>query len=234
MMYLPETPSHTTSKILPFPPADVLRRESDHRIANNLALIVGLVRLRARSVVQKSGPMEREEVRLLLDDIATRVDTVARLHRMLSRPSRHDSVNVCEYLQEICESLAASLTTADRVMLSFQPNGSCVLPPDQVLTLGLLVSELIANSIKHAHPTGVPVRIDLSCHQAGNALIVEFADDGVGLPENFDPMVDGGLGLRLVRSISVQLGASLNIDSDALGTRVRVEMPAGQLPVAAE
>ena len=66
----------------------VLDREADHRIANNLGLIVSLLRLRARAVGQQGGTMDRADVSLLLDEVAARVDTVARLHRMLSHSYR--------------------------------------------------------------------------------------------------------------------------------------------------
>jgi len=234
-MYMPAHASETRSTPTSAAPAELLRREADHRIANNLALIVGLVRLRARSVVQKSGMVDRDEVRLLLEDVASRVDTVARLHRMLSRPSRQVTVNIGDYLREICESMSGSLAGADNVILSADVETSCVLPPDQVLSLGLLVSELIANAIKYAHPSGVAGLIHLGCRSAaGGNLVIDITDDGVGLPENFDPSIDGCLGFRLVRSLSEQLRGVLSVESDALGTRVRLEMPALQLATAAE
>lgn len=213
--------------------ADVLRSEADHRIANNLALIVSLVRLRARAVVQKPGPVEREAVQALLDDVATRVEMVARLHRMLSRPSQHELIDVGAYLREICTSVAASLA-GSRVTLSQDAN-VCLVQPDQALSLGLLIVELMTNAMKYAHPTGVAVKIHVGCrHTADGGLILDFADDGIGLPENFDPLVDGGLGFRLVRSLGDQLGASLSFDSDPLGTRFRLEVPAPVHAVAAE
>src|SRR4051794_9467846 len=80
----------------------VLDREADHRIANNLGLIVSLLRLRARAVGQQSGTMDRTEVSLLLDDVAARVDTVARLHRMLSHSFPDSVVDLSAYLRELC------------------------------------------------------------------------------------------------------------------------------------
>lgn len=224
-MYIPPSDRLQTGKIRALGESDFLRGESDHRIANNLALIVGLLRLRARAVMQKPGPIERDEVRLLLDDIATRVETVARLHRMLSRPSRQALVEIGDYLQEICASLTASLSADGRILLSHDTAASCLLPPEQALSLGLLIIELMTNSVKYAHPTGLPAHIEVACRQTARDLILEITDDGVGLPENFDPMVDGGLGLRVVRSLTAQLGATVRFDSNPLGTRVQVKMP---------
>jgi two-component sensor histidine kinase len=172
----------------------VLDREADHRIANNLGLIVSLLRLRARTVSEQTGAIDRAEVRVLLDDIAARVETVAQL----SHSYRNALVDVRGYLRELCGSLTKSLSPDSRVHVSYRTADICVLPPDRVLTLGLLASELITNSVKYAHPTGLPVQIEVVCRQAAGELIIEIADDGIGLPEGFDPTVDGGLGFRVV------------------------------------
>jgi two-component sensor histidine kinase len=225
-MYMASHRGEASGKIRPLASDALLGNEADHRIANNLALIVSLVRMRARAVVQKSGAMQREEVRQLLEDVASRVDTVARLHRMLSRPSRQVFSNLAHYLREICESLNSSLAPQGRVTFSQDADMSCGLSPEQALSLGLLVSELMTNSVKYAHPTGIPVKIYVGCHHAEDGrLVIDFSDDGIGLPEHFDPLIDGGLGLRLVRSLGQQLGARIKFDTDALGTRFRLEMP---------
>jgi two-component sensor histidine kinase len=210
---------------LPGPDRAPLDGEADHRIANNLGLIVGLLRLRARAVSEHPGKMNRADVRILLEDIAARVETVARLHRMLSQSYRNALVDLSVYLRDLSTSLTGALSPAARVHISQHPGDVCAMPPEQVLTLGMLMSELIANSVKYAHPTGVPVLIDISCRQNGGILTVEIADDGIGLPENFDPAKDGGLGFRIVRSLAAQLGATLHFDSCELGTRVRVAIP---------
>src|SRR5690349_5881426 len=100
---------------LPAPDAAPLDGEADHRIANNLGLIVGLLRLRARAVSEQTGKMNRDEVRVLLGDIAARVENVARLHRMLSHSYRHALVDLSVYLRELCTSLTGALSPTARV-----------------------------------------------------------------------------------------------------------------------
>ena len=213
----------TASQTFPIQENIVLGAEADHRIANNLGLIVGLLRLRARAVGKEAGMVDRAEVRVMLDDIAARIETVARLHRMLSQSYRDTVIDLGAYLRELCASLTAALSPDARVRVSDDTH-ACVLPPDQVLTLGMLISEIITNSVKYAHPTGVPVHIDIGCHQSAGSLTVQIADDGIGLPENFDPLTDGGLGFRIVRALAAQLGATVHFDSDALGTSVEINI----------
>jgi two-component sensor histidine kinase len=145
---------------------------------------------------------------------------------MLSQSYRNALVDLGTYLRELATSLTGALSPDARVHVSHHAEDKCVLPPDQVLTLGLLVSEVVTNSVKYAHPTGVPVKIDIRCEQNAGKLRVEIADDGIGLPENFDPMTDGGLGFRMVHALAAQLGATASFDSSDLGTRVLVEIPA--------
>jgi two-component sensor histidine kinase len=210
---------------LPQPEGVSVEGEADHRIANNLGLIVGLLRLRARAIGEHTGKMSRAEVRMLLEDVAGRVETVARLHRMLSQSYRHAMVDLSAYVRELASSLTGALSPNTHVHIAHHADDACVMPPDQVLTVGMLISELITNAVKYAHPTGVPVQIEISCRQNGGRLTIEIADDGIGLPENFDPAKDGGLGLRIVRSLAVQLGASIRFDSNELGTSVELGMP---------
>jgi two-component sensor histidine kinase len=205
----------------------ILGREADHRIANNLGLINSLLRLRARSVAQGRGKMERAEVSGLLEDIAARVDTVAKLHRLLSQSHRHTEVDVGGYLRELTASVTGSLSPQTKVRVTHQAEDDCTLAPDQVLALGMLVSELVTNSVKYAHPSGLPVKIDIDCRETDSGgIAIEIADDGIGLPENFDPMTGGRLGLRMVRSLAAQLGGSIRFDSSPLGTCARLELPA--------
>jgi two-component sensor histidine kinase len=203
----------------------IFDREADHRIANNLALIVSLLRLRARNLSQQSGAMEPADVKMLLEDIAARVETVARLHRMLSQSYRDAQVDLCAYVRELCGSLTNALSPKGQARITCQTANPHLLPPDQVLTIGLLISELVTNAVKYAHPSGLSVQIDVDCRQTDGRLVLHIADDGVGLPDNFDPEKDGGLGLRMVRSFAKQLGGTLRFESPGTGTSVRLEMP---------
>ena len=209
------------------PSSDGLHKEANHRIANNLSSIAGLVRLHA---AETSARMERiytgDEVRGLLDEIGSRIETVGRLHRLLSETPPGISVDLGAYIADTADALVSSLSDERRVRLSTRGLEHCFLNPDQAAPVALVVSELITNAIKHAHPAGAPGKIIVRCgaNMAGS-VYVEVEDDGVGLPENFDPWRDGGLGFEIVRGLSQQLGAKLLFDADGIGMRVRLTVP---------
>ena len=97
---------------------------------------------------------------------------------------------------------------------------------ENIVPIALIVSEMVTNAVKYAHPAGVAGRIDVGCQRDGNSIIVEVADDGVGLPENFDVLEGGELGFRIVRALAGQLDARPIFDSDTLGLRFLLLLPA--------
>jgi two-component sensor histidine kinase len=174
-----------------------------------------------------SAAMDRGEVRMLLEDVAARIGTIACLHRLLSEPARHAGIDLGTYLEEICESLVSSLTFAGSVTLTTKLERDCLVSPRDAAPLGLIVGEMVTNAIKHAHPTGVAGKLTVSCHrEVDGMLVVEVSDDGVGLPEGFDPAVDGGLGLRLVRRLAAQLRARPVFHQTGVGLRFFLLVPA--------
>lgn len=208
---------------------DALQQEANHRIANNLAVIAGLVRLHAANVSASGETLRRQDVEAMLDEISTRIDTVGRLHRLLSNLEPGGLIDLGDHLRHTCEAIVESLSRRNRVTLSCRRDAPCLLGPDQAAPVALIVSELVTNAIKYAHPTGVPGRILVrSGKSLAGSIYVDVEDDGVGLPEGFDPWSGGGLGFRVVHGLSQQLGAKLIFDAEGIGLKVRLIVPAAE------
>jgi two-component sensor histidine kinase len=196
--------------------------EAHHRIANNLALIAGFVRLQASGLGREGRSLSAAEARLVLEEIGVRIETVGRLHRLLSANPASGEVNIGDYLEDTCQVLAESISFDSPTEL-FCDAGSCETSPEVAGLIGLIVTELVTNAVKYAHPAGAPGRIVVRCHEDGEgALRLSVGDDGIGLPEGFDPDRDGGLGLRVVRSLAAQLGADLEFEAAGLGLTVNL------------
>ena len=99
--------------------------------------------------------------------------------------------------------------------------------PDLAIPLGLLLSELVTNSLKHAFPEGRCGEIAVEMQDApdGRALLISVTDNGRGLPPGFDPAATRSMGLQLAMALAQQLGGSLHFDGDA-GTRAWLIVPA--------
>jgi two-component sensor histidine kinase len=194
---------------------EALKMEADHRIANNLAMLSSLMRLHAAEAARSKHSYSPEEVGALLRELSGRVETVATLHKILAGATDACLVRLDGFLLEICTNLC-SLST-ERVSLSV----SCCdesIEAGRALPIGLMVAELITNSVKYAHPSGVPLILNVVCtNNADKSLSIEVSDDGVGYPEGFDTSKGGGVGFRIMRSLAEQINAEIQFTSDELG-----------------
>jgi two-component sensor histidine kinase len=213
--------------------------EAQHRIANNLALIAGYTRLQAGRLGKAGQPLSAREACIVLEEVAARIETVGELHRLLSaapgqvarkegrRESQgegRDEVDLGGFLAKLCGGLMETLSFAGDTVITHKDAGGCVVRTDQATPVALIVAELVTNALKYAHPTGVAGRILVSCQTTDEGLVVEVADDGVGLGEDFDPMTDGGLGFRVVRGLARQLGGVLAYEGSGIGLTVRLTL----------
>jgi two-component sensor histidine kinase len=194
-----------------------LSREADHRIANSLAAISGLVRVRARAANDIDDPQT------FLVEIADRIETVAKLHRLFAT-SDAGSVRLNDYLQEICERLSGAIAPAS-TSYSVTCSPEYLVPFNTALPLGLIAAELFSNSLKYAHPAGLRAKISISCNHTGDELTMRYEDDGVGFPEGFDISHDRHLGMRSIRSLCAQLSGATTWVSDPLGVRFEIIVP---------
>ena len=131
-------------------------------------------------------------------------------------------VDLCAAVRDACAEVAAALAYSGHLE-SPRTARALAVPADMAALVLIIVREAVANAIKYAHPTGVEGKLFVACARESNGAIgISMTDDGVGLPENFDPAMDGGTGLRLMRASSERLGAKLTFKSTCLGLVVRL------------
>ena len=202
---------------------DLLFRELQHRVKNNLAMIESLLSLQS---MRNENPV----IKTALSDAKSRVGSLTLIYDHLYRSQDLRTVDLKVYL----ESLVAAIRTA----YSHLQHITIETRIDEVLTdlkhavpVGFILNELLTNAIKHAYPEGREgvVRIDL---KKGKAIVFTVADNGVGLPEAYLDGKEGSLGIVLVRSLAEQLKAELDILRDA-GTSIQLSIPSSLLELAA-
>ena len=196
--------------------------EANHRIANSLAAIAGIVRLEASDPQRVQHLRSPAEVRNFLAEIGLRIENAAQLHRLLAESDHGSEVDLSDFLLKIAGLILASNAWSGRVTLDHDLTAGCAVPSNQALAIGLIVAELMTNSLKYAHPAGVGGKISLTCAPAHGGAAITVADDGVGLPEGFDTEAAASLGFRLMRALSRQLKAKMAFDHDELGLTVRL------------
>ena len=132
-------------------------------------------------------------------------------------------VNLVEVLDQTCTGLSTVDYSGSITRL---PSDDCAVTSDEAAVIGLIVDEAVTNAIKYSHPTGVPGKITVECQQDHKGgITIDVTDDGVGLPENFDPKSDGSVGFRMMRALSERLEAALAFNSSSLGLGVSLRMP---------
>jgi two-component sensor histidine kinase len=208
----------------PRQPARLL--EANHRIANNLALIAGLMRFQA-SKLPEEALLPARDVRGWLQQMSLRIDTVGRLHRLLTHDDGGNAtVDLATYLREISDAAMSALSMQGQTETLIELETNCAIPAKQATAVGLLIDEALTNALKYSHPTGVPGKIAITSRRTSErALVIEVADDGVGLPEGFDPHTSESTGVALMRALANQLNARLGFEQGSIGLCIRLELP---------
>lgn len=188
--------------------AAVLAREADHRIRNSLQTVMTLLE-------QQAGQSELAEVRAALGVAGTRIAAIAQVHATLHAGTvcygDTPTIDLADYLQTLCVMLRRALDLDDDARTLVVAVEALALPPVMAGQLGLIVTELVSNAVRHGSPPGqrAVIRVIGSrCSDGSYELCIE--DDGVGLPPGFDlQQRSSGLGLRVVSLLARQARAGL-------------------------
>ena len=208
------------------PPRPDLVSEANHRVANSLTLLSGLVRMQAKTAGRAARPFSNAEVRLMFDGVAARIATVGQLHRMLAHLPLDGAVDLGAHIRDLGNTLVAAFSSEQQPVLVEHHGTECHVLTTNVQPLTLILCELLTNAMKYAHPSGVAVNIVVHCEAlADGNLMVSVSDDGVGLPEGFDVQKDGGIGFQVIRTLTAEIGAQMDVSSDNLGVTFRLTVP---------
>jgi two-component sensor histidine kinase len=195
---------------------DVLLQDMPHRVANSLQLIASLLLIKARTV-------RSEETRLHLEDAHQRIMSVAAMQHHLHAPEAGMMVELGPYLTRLCETLALSMMGDRRpISLKMQIEGGTV-SSSRAVSIGLIVTELIINALKHAFPDDRGDGAVIVAYEPGELnWRLTVSDNGIGRPEgNLDELVPG-LGTTIIQALAKQLDAHVDALMTPLGTTVSI------------
>jgi PAS domain S-box-containing protein len=198
---------------------DALLKEIHHRVKNNLQVVSSLLGLQSRVV---SDP----ETRKMFQESQNRIHSMALLHESLYQSQSLSQINFPEYIRQLAAHLFHSYgVAADRIHLRTDLD-NLLLHLDAAMPCGLIINELVSNSLKYAFPDGRKgeIRIELREYADRTARLL-VADNGVGLTADVDWVNTRSLGLRLVRTLAQQLNAKIEVNSSA-GMEVRLAFAA--------
>jgi two-component sensor histidine kinase len=191
----------------------ILIQEVQHRVANSLQIIASVLMQSARRV-------QSEEARGHLHNAHSRVMSIAAVQRQLST-SPGGIVGLRSYFTQLCESLGASMIAdEDRLSISVTVDDSAV-DADVSISLGLIVTELVINALKHAFPKQETGRIVIDYHSTGTDWTLTVTDNGVGMAAGSDAPKPG-LGTGIVEALARNLQGEIQLSDASPGTTVTI------------
>jgi two-component sensor histidine kinase len=171
--------------------------------------------------MQSARRVQSLETRGHLQDAHSRVMSVAALQSQLVA-SAHGDVELGPYFTELCESIGASMIRDPaKLSLTVEADDS-VASAEGSVSLGLIVTELVINALKHGFPADQGGHIVVRYRSSGGDWTLSVSDDGSGMPHGSEPAV-AGLGTSIVEALAKQLGATVSVVDANPGTRVSIE-----------
>lgn len=183
---------------------EVLLKEIHHRVKNNLQVISSILNLQSSFVTD-------ENTLGILQESRSRIRSMAIIHENLYRTEDFSSIKFASYIENLTQNLIASYSFNREVKLELNMM-EIDLVLDQAIPCGLLINELITNSLKYAWKEGENGVININLKEENRIVELEISDNGIGLPTEFESMKSDTLGLQLVITLAEQLDAELKVD----------------------
>jgi PAS domain S-box-containing protein len=195
---------------------EILLQEVHHRVKNNLQVISSMLNLQRRFV---DDPKMLE----VLEESQNRISTMSFIHESLYRNTDFSSIGFSDYLERLTQNLIHSYSNvSSRVELVSQLD-DVHINLKQAIPCGLIVNELVSNCLKYAFKGRETGKILLRVERKGDELEIEVADNGVGLPDNFDFETNESLGVYLVQALTDQLDGKLLVDNKLTNNALETE-----------
>jgi PAS domain S-box-containing protein len=185
---------------------EVLLKEIHHRVKNNLQVISSILNLQSSFVKDK-------QTLDILEESRNRIRSMAIIHENLYQTTNFSSINFSDYLKNLTSNLIASYQVNTGKVTLREDLSKVDLVLDQAIPCGLLVNELITNSLKYAFPDGRSGEIAIILKEVKNNIHLSISDNGVGLPPEFDILNSDTLGLQLVSTLVEQLDGEIEVDN---------------------
>ena len=194
---------------------EVLIREVHHRVKNNLTMLVGMINLQMEGAQSEGAAVQ-------LRAIKDRMQSILMVHDKLYKSEDLNGIALSHYLRELTSTIADSYWDNNLIEWDLECP-EIALTVDRTIYLGIVVTELVTNSIKHATPDTNAVQVTVRCAHQGGELLLDYSDDGRGVSADVVER-SSGLGLKIIQAMVTQLNARLGTSDDP-GCRYTVAVP---------
>lgn len=208
---------------------EVLLKEIHHRVKNNLGVVDGLLAMQARrAALQVAQGSQGVEIIEALTKSQNRIASIALVHEKLYGSEDLANIDFAQYISDLTAHLFDSYQIhSNQVRLTTQIQ-DISLDIDTAIPCGLIINELVSNSLKYAFPNSQAGEIRVTFQQnQDQTLTLIVRDNGAGLPQDFNLKQTKTLGMSLVQGLVKQLRGKLEIDSES-GTTVKIVLSRGK------
>lgn len=186
---------------------EALHKELLHRVKNSFNLIKSLIYLERDKITDVNSNK-------LLENLEMRIAVLAQMYSLLNESGASEKINLAAYLKQVTESIALTyIEDYDKIKVQ-QSYEDIFTSPKSASSIGLIVNELLTNSLKYAFPYNCSGIITISLNYFNGNAIITISDNGVGIAEEFNIENSGGLGTKLVYMLTQQLNGSITISKD--------------------
>jgi len=197
---------------------EVLLQEIHHRVKNNMQIVSSLLRL-------QSAKAEDKKTQEIFRECQNRIRTMSLIHEKLYQSKDLAKINFAQYIDGLAVHIFQSYGIDSNIVAIKTDLEEVFLDLNRAIPCGLIINELLSNSIKHAFPEGKKGEILVKLHSDKKDMItLVVSDNGIGLPDNIDFRKAQSLGLQMVNDLTRQIGGTIKLDRKA-GTAFKVEFP---------
>lgn len=195
---------------------EVLLKEIHHRVKNNLQVVSSLLKLQAEAI-------QDPQVAGFFQESRDRVRAMGLLHERLYQSENLAHIDLEDYVRGLVIHLSRSYSLREvKIQVAVD---NLTLDIERAVPFGLIINELVSNSLKHAFEPGQPLEVRVIVERQDDALALRVSDNGVGLPDELDLDHLHSMGLQLVKSLCTQLHGALTVTRQPRGTLFTVTLP---------
>ena len=184
---------------------DMLLKEIHHRVKNNLMVISSLLSL-------QSSYIKDEASKSVFRDSQNRARSMALIHELLYQSNDLKSINFGSYINKLTNELYSIYVTDSNMIKLDMDIDDVMIDINTAIPLGLIVNELVSNSMKHAFPNNKDGKIDIKLKLSDGNYSMIISDNGVGFPKDYNIQNSNSLGLKIVNSLTEQIDGEIKIE----------------------
>jgi two-component system, sensor histidine kinase PdtaS len=196
---------------------DLLLKEVNHRVKNNLQIVMSLL-------ASQSGYVKNEKVQEAILESQNRVQAIALIHDQLYRTEKIAEIGIKTYITELIRSLDQSINKKGRKVSINCKVDDMMMDVSQAIPVGIILNESVTNALKYAFPGDQAGEIAVMVNQTAQNIKLRIHDNGVGLPQGLNLSTSGSLGITLIKGLASQLKGKFDMDNSS-GVKITITFP---------